>query len=277
VAHALARSADRSQTPVLIGMLKTAQGRMKVEVNEALKTLTGVDKHGEYDAWKEWWDTHRDEVLAGTYSARATERADARGLSTFFGIPFTSTRVAFLIDDSDSMRDPAKWRPDPGEGPDKPDGDRRLDIAKFELKKIIRRMTDGASFTIIAFHFSLIPLNEKMVIANKPSRENAIKFIQDLQVGKGTNLFGGLIRTLDHTGGNWNAPLKQDSIDTIYLLSDGVPTVGMIDREQVVNRILDTVRYKKIVIHSISVDAPPHGRVVMKSLADGTGGQFVER
>src|SRR5207247_2149870 len=42
VAHAIAHSGDKAQTPVLIGMLKAAQGRMKVEVNEALKKLVGV-------------------------------------------------------------------------------------------------------------------------------------------------------------------------------------------------------------------------------------------
>jgi len=276
-AHGIGRSGDRAQTAVLIGMLRTAQGRMKNEVNEALKTLTGVDKHGEYDAWKEWWDTHREEVLAGTYSARATERADARGVSTFYGIPFYSTRVVFVIDNSNSMVEVGKWRPEAGEGPEKPESDRRIDIAKFELKKIVRRMGDGAAFNVVAVHGALTLLGEQMTISGRPSRDAAVKFIQGLQPSFGTNLFGAATRTLEFAGGGWNAPLRQDSIDTIYLLSDGVPTVGMIDRELLVTRTLDTVRYKKIMIHSIAVEAPAHGKPVMKNLAEGTGGQFVER
>jgi hypothetical protein len=120
-------------------------------------------------------------------------------------------------------------------------------------------------------------LNEKMVVASKGTRDGAFKFIQGLQMKIGTDLQGALSRSLDFAGGGWNAPLREDSIDTVYFLSDGVPTYGMTDRTRLIEQMLDALRYKRIVIHTISCDAPPQGKALLKSLAEATGGQMVER
>jgi hypothetical protein len=277
-AQGLARSGDRKgAVPPLIAALRTATGRLRQEFNECLKTLTGVNKHGDFAAWKDWWDKNEEALLGGTYEVKPFERADERGITSFYGIPFTSSRVIFILDTSSSMSETGKWKPEAGVEGDKLEGDRRIDVARFELRKIIRQMQDGALFNVIGVNFSLALLSDKMVLAGKGTRDSSFKFIQGLQVKVGTDLNAALTRCLDFAGGGWTSPLLTDSIDTIYFISDGVPTSGQIDRERLVDRVIDAVRYKKILIHSIAIDAPALGKGVMKALADGTGGQFVER
>jgi hypothetical protein len=276
-ARALARSGDRKRcVPPLIAVLRTSNGRVRYEINESLKALTGVTKHGDPAAWKAWWDANEEELLGGTYVVKPFERADEQGITSFFGIPFHSSRVVFIIDSSSSMGESGKWKPEATES-DKLEGDRRIDVAKFELRKIVRQMPENALFDIFAVNAGVTLLNDKMVAASKPTREGAFKFIQGLQLKIGTDLHGALSRSLDFAGGGWNAPLREDSIDTLYFLSDGVPTYGVTDRTRLVNQMLDAVRYKRIVIHTIACDAPPQGKIVLKSLADATGGQLVER
>ncbi|HXX95046.1 MAG TPA: HEAT repeat domain-containing protein [Planctomycetota bacterium] len=273
----LARSGDKKlAAPPLIQSLRTANGRLRQEVNEALKALTGVNKHGDYAAWKEWWEKNEEELLGGTYQVKPFERADERGITSFYGLPFTSGRGLFIIDTSSSMTEVSDWKPETAEN-DKLEGDRKIDVAKFELRRIIRQIPDGTLFNVISVNFFVTLLGDKMVPATKATRENAMKYLKDLPIKPGTDLHAGLTRGLDFAGGLWNSPLREDSIDTIYFLSDGVATSGIVDRDRIVDRVLDSLRYKKVIIHCIAVDAPAQGKIVMKALAEGTGGNYVER
>ena len=276
--QAIARTGDKKMTPLLINQLRTAQGRLKIEFNECLKTLTGVNKHADYAAWKAWWEKNNEQILDGTYKVQVFEQVDDKGLTNFYGIRFNSSRVIFLLDVSDSMKEDSKWKPDVANDNDKLDGKRKIDVARYELRKIIRGLPDGAAFNIIGFSGFVTVMSEKMLAADKKSRENAVKFIQNLQLLPGTNTHGALCRALDFTGGDWNAPLTPDSVDTFYLISDGVPASGIVtDSQWIVERIVDALRYKKIVIHSVFIDPSFAGKTVMKGVAAGTGGQYVER
>ncbi len=277
-AQAVTKSNDKKLIPTLIKMLPNASSRMKYEIDECLKKLTGgVTKHGEHSAWSAWWEKNENEVLAGTYVVTLADKADGPFVTQFYGIPLHSTRVVFIIDVSLSMKEPSTWKPEIADANDKLDGDRGIDVARYELRKIVKQLPEGASFDIIGMYGRLALLNEKWVLAAKDAREKAVKFINALEVKSGTDVHGALIRALDFSGGNWNTPPREDSVDTIFMLSDGMPSVGMIDRGQLPDRILDAARFKKIAITAVAIDAPKDGREIMKKIAEGTGGLFVAR
>ena len=277
-AQALTRSGDKKIVPLLIKMLSgIGSGRMKYEINECLKKLTGVSKHGEYAAWNAWWEKNQDEFLAGTYVPSKADMPDGPGVTQFYGIPLHSTKVIFIIDTSLSMKEPTTWKPEVDTGIDKLEGEKAIDVARYELRKIIRQIPEGAQFDIIGMYGKLALLSEKWVVAAKDAREKAVKFVQGLDVRVGTDVHGALIRALDFSGGNWNTPPRDDSIDTIFILSDGMPSVGMSDMSQIPDRILDGARFKRIAITAICVAAPKQGRELLKKIADGTGGLFVTR
>ena len=277
-AQALTQSGDKKMVPLLIKMLAgIGSGRMKYEINVCLKKLTGVSKNGEYAAWNAWWEKNENEFLAGTYVPTKAEMDDGPGVTQFYGIPLHSTKVVFIIDTSLSMKEPTTWKPEVDTGIDKIEGERAIDVARYELRKIIRQIPEGAHFDIIGMYGKLALLSEKWVVAAKDAREKAVKFVQALDTRVGTDVHGALIRALDFSGGNWNTPPRDDSIDTIFILTDGMPSVGMSDMSQIPDRILDAARFKRIAITTIACAAPKQGRDLLKKIADGTGGVFVTR
>ncbi|MBI3857287.1 MAG: hypothetical protein HY293_16495 [Planctomycetes bacterium] len=276
-AQALARSGDKKLVPSFIKMLPGSSGRMKYEINELLKKLTGVTKHGEYAAWQNWWEKNETEFLAGTYVPSKADLPEGPGVTQFYGIPLHSTKVVFIIDVSLSMKEAATWKPEIVDNTDKLEGERAIDVARFELRKIVKGIPEGAVFDIIGMYGRLALLSEKWVVAAKDAREKAVKFIQGLEIKTGTDVHGALMRALEFSGGNWNTPPREDSIDTIFILTDGIPSVGMSDRTQLADRILDAARFKRIAITTIGVAAPKEGRDILKKIADGTGGVFVAR
>jgi hypothetical protein len=278
-AQALAKAEDVRFVPHLIKLLQTTSGRMKYEINELLKKLTRADRHGDYGAWSAWWEKNENEVLAGTYVPPAAEMAQKQmaPVTMFYGIPVHSTKVVFIIDTSLSMKDPTTWKPEIQEKDDKPDGDRAIDIARYELKRIIKGLPDGASYNIIGMYGRLALLSDKWVVSSAASRDKALKFVQGLEVKVGTDVHGALIRALDFSGGNWNTPPREDSIDSVFILSDGVPSVGMTDRGQLADRILDAARFKRIAVTTVAIDAPKESEDLLKKISSGTGGSFVKR
>jgi hypothetical protein len=277
-AQALTRSGDKKLIPALIKTLVGAGTRMKYEIDECLKKLTGgVTKHGEFSAWSAWWEKNENDVLAGTYVVTLADKSEGPGVTQFYGIPLHSAKVVFIIDVSLSMKEPSKWKPEIDVGTDKLEGERCIDVARYELRKIVRQVPEGANFNIIGMYGRLALLHEKWVVAARDAREKAVKWIQGLEIRSGTDVHGALIRALDFSGGNWNTPPRDDSVDTIFILSDGMASVGMTDRGQMPDRILDAARFKRIAITAVAIDPPKDGRDFLKKITEGTGGAFVQR
>lgn len=277
-AQALTRSGDKKLVPALIKVLVGAGTRMKYEIDECLKKLTGgVTKHGEFSAWSAWWEKNENDFLAGTYVVTLSDKSEGPGITQFYGIPLHSAKVVFIIDVSLSMKEPSTWKPEIDVGTDKLEGERCIDVARYELRKIVKQIPEGANFNIIGMYGRLALLNEKWVVAARDAREKAVKFIQGLEIKTGTDVHGALIRALDFSGGNWNTPPREDSVDSIFILSDGIPSVGMTDRNQMPDRILDAARFKRIAITAVAIDPPKEGREFLKKVSEGTGGVYVQR
>jgi len=278
-AQALTRGGDPRIVPALIKVLQTTSGRIKYEINECLKKLTRADRHGDYAAWAAWWEKNDNEVLAGTYVPPAAEMAAlAMAPATmFYGIPVHSTKIVFIIDTSLSMKEPSSWKPEIAEKDEKLDGDRAIDVARYELRRIIKGLPDGASYDIIGMYGRLALLSEKWVTSGTSSREKAVKFVQALEIKTGTDVHGALIRSLDFSGGNWNTPPREDSVDSVFILTDGVPSVGLMDRSQLADRILDAARFKRIAISAIAIEGTKDSQEFLRKIATGTGGAFVKR
>ncbi|HEV3027481.1 MAG TPA: HEAT repeat domain-containing protein, partial [Planctomycetota bacterium] len=278
-AQALAKAEDVRLVPHLIKLLETTSGRMKYEVNELLKKLTRADRHGDFAAWSAWWEKNDNEVLAGTYIPPAAEMAlrQMAPVTMFYGIPVHSTKVVFIIDTSLSMKEPSDWKPEIQEKDEKLDGERAIDIARYELRRIIRGLPDGASYDIIGMYGRLALLSEKWVISSTATREKAVKFVNALEIKTGTDVHGAMIRALDFSGGNWNTPPREDSVDSVFILTDGIPSVGLMDRSQIADRIVDAARFKRIAVTTIVIEGTKDSQELLRKIASGTGCSFVKR
>src|SRR5213079_96840 len=112
-AHALRAIGSLSAVEPLVDAIANAEGRLKIEFNEVLASLTGVNKHGDAAAWKAWFDANKDAISKGSYSAKSSEPGAPPGRAqttvTFYGIPVESKSVIFVLDRSGSMMEPSDW------------------------------------------------------------------------------------------------------------------------------------------------------------------------
>ncbi|MHC4607587.1 MAG: VWA domain-containing protein [Planctomycetota bacterium] len=275
---ALEKAEGRDTVAALIAALEKADGRMEHELNRALVKITDVDKHGDFEAWTAWWKFNQKDFLAGTYKPHPSDKAARAGMSTFYGMPVTSDRILFLIDISQSMLYEASWRPPPESGKDFPLTTRRLDVAKFELQDLIRSLTDEVRFNIIFFDRHRRVLFDKLSTASPGKRKKALKFVEDISIGEGTALHDALLLAFDKAGGtDPRDALKSSGIDTIYLLTDGSATVGLVRPDIILERINEINRFKKVIVHTVAIDPHTRGHQLLKGLSGFSGGMFVAR
>lgn len=293
-AWALAEMGCRDNTAALIEALKGTSGQTAADLNDALKKLTGVDKHANVDAWREWWTRSREAVLAGIYKPDAQEKAGAAGsTTTFYGIPVVSTAVAFVVDTSGSMWEPARYIPgkdDDGKSMGlKLNGNLKIHVAQYELKKVLMKMPADSTVALVFFDGAVRVQAGGPVRLTEGKRKTLIDIIDGIKTPGGmTNLWGAVTKAQSFAGDAGAPSLKKDGIDTIYALTDGVPTVGVSEAGRFLKRYGFLNRYLQVRVHTLQITADPasikpgddgekEARPLLEGLAEEANGKFVER
>jgi Mg-chelatase subunit ChlD len=291
---ALERFGDLAAVPALIDALKGADGRLQEEIRAALVKLTGVDKGTSAAAWAAWWGAHGEDVKAGLYRPSPEDRPEARArLTRFYGIPVTSKRVVLAIDRSGSMLEESGWKPEgeietgsAGEPSDRPEGTRKIDVAKFELRRVIRTIPEDTLFTIVSFSEGMQAWKETLVVASKRNKEDALAWVHALEATGGTNTYGALQAAFEVKGPP-DDKRREQGADTIFFMTDGRPSVGEVtEPDEILSRVADWNRTRKVKINTVAVgldtlpQSPGGGGVdpeFLRRLAEMTGGFHVWR
>jgi hypothetical protein len=293
-ALALAEMDSRDSTGPIIDSMKGLGGQPSWDLNEALKVLTGVDKHANTDAWKEWWARNRDAVLAGTYKPDPQEKAGVAGsTTTFYGVPVVSTSVAFVVDTSGSMWEPARYIPgkdDEGKTLGlKLAGNLKINVAQYELKKVLLRMPVDSTVMLVFFDGAVRVQAGGPVRLTESKRKMLIDLVDGIKTPGGmTNLWGAVTRAQSYAGDVAGPALKKDGIDTIYALTDGVPTVGVSDRAKFLKRYSYLNHYLQVRVHTLEIcqdpaskkpgdDEEKEAKPLLEGLAEESNGKFIER
>ena len=214
--------------------------------------------------------------------------------NTFAGIRTTSIRVLFIIDISGSMDDLVVER----EKFDKGLIDyRKLTVVRRALLQTIEELSGNTYFDIVAFASDIDPWKGRLVPANVVNKAAAKKWIGKLQALGGaraqelaagglsgsaalekgkTNTHGALLYGL---GLEPNQTPRRGAAkrgpDTIYFLSDGRPSVGvLVDTEQIVNEVTVLNRESRLIIHTLAIGQFQKG--FLEALSLENGGQFVD-
>lgn len=270
--------------PPLVDALARYDGRLKWEANSALVRLTGEDFHGDAAAWKGWWEAnHEAWVLARPPRAEREKKAqEAPGGTTFYGIVVRSKRVLFVLDRSESMKGPARWKPTVESGPGsalpiKP-GDRKIDVAKLELARAILGLPEDALFDVVFYNRDMTVFQPKgLVKATKENKDAAIKFLAPIEPEGVTNTFDTLEKCLDWFGKGGGDRNFTERADTFFLLSDGFPSAGqVVDPDEIRREFRRRNLDGHVVLHTIAVGEDAADKF-MKGLAEDNGGQFVKR
>jgi HEAT repeat protein len=280
--------------------LDTTTGRPQDDIADALTRLTGKNFGPVSAQWAGWWGNQKG--VKREYKAMSADELSKlkdtaqEGVTvvgpTYFGLRILSKRVAFLLDCSESMNDPYKPRNPPPEddkdrgktvvkkpGDDKkaakkPAGPTRLDIAKKELKGALDAFVAGSLVNFFRFNSLFTDFaaeggggdRKSLISLNPQSREAARKFI-DASKGEGlTNILGVLKLAFEY-----------GDLDTVYLLSDGAPTIGVTDPAELLAAVRKMNRLRKVKINIISFEPGPAEKELLQALADKNYGVYVER
>lgn len=174
---------------------------------------------------------------------------------SFYGIPTHSRAVMFCIDVSGSMALPLD-----GKGGTRPI---RIEKTKRELLRAFSQMPSSVKFSLVLFAEGVEPWSRRMVNATDRNKERALEFLEKRKVIGGTNVYSAL--DFAHSS----------SADTIFLLTDGEPSVGaMVDPALIMEEFAMRDSFGFKAIHTIGL-AQDQNAELLVNLAYRHDGQYV--
>lgn len=235
--RALVQKRRKETIDALVERMAKETERIKWDLKWSLERLSGEDLGTDAKAWQSWWTRVRDdfvipsqqeveEKLARVPAAKDVGTAVQDGL---YG-PLYSENIAFLFDVSGSMTVGTEHQ------------GTRLEIAKAELAKVLENQLSAASqFNIIVFAEGVAAFRPGLQKAKPKTVEKAVEFVRSLKAGGETNAFGALAKAFE-----------DPATDTIYLLSDGSPTIGEETiPELILQRVAQWNAHRRVIIHCI--------------------------
>ena len=281
-ARSLAWLREKRGIPAMIERLDAAKGRLATDLREALKTLTGQDFRLNSELWRTWWGEQGPDYQVPPLEEVekiTAELSKAAGV-TFFGINTTSQRVLFILDLSGSMNWSTVPRDNPNDNsslpPDLPRGDEisRLTAAKRDLRRALGGLREDALFNLVLYATDVWTWQDKMVLMEGDSRIEVQDYVDSLKANGGTNIYGALKLGLELAGADggdeWSAP----EIDTIFLLTDGRPSMGLtVDPDEILEFVRELNQNAGIVIHTIGLSGAQDSYLLGK-LAEQNGGTY---
>jgi hypothetical protein len=287
----------RAAIPHLINALEKSGPRVAEAMGGLLNALTGQNFEPYADVWAKWWQENKESFASSARVRGGTAERTAPD-ATFYGLPIKSDRVVFLIDISDSMKhetkneNPAAGRPagpvtPRGEGAPPPPPEEimsgpKIDVAKDELKKALRKLPRTTYFNIIAYNHTVLQWKDQMMPATDAVKEDALTWLRSLQPSGSTYIDGALRLAFRLAGlGAVDRQYRDVNVDTMILLSDGAPTDNAspsksMDPEIILQHVREWNVHKRIVIHTIGVDMVDGVEFLVK-LSGENGGTHIDR
>jgi len=143
--------------------------------------------------------------------------------------------VAFVLDTSGSM------------------AGKKLDQAKKALQFCVENLNDGDRFELVRFSTEVEPLFDKLVEATQANRARAESFIKDLKPIGGTAIDDALRKALALR------PSQGDRPFVVIFLTDGRPTIGTTDEDQIVTGVKKASEgHTRVFCFGIGTDVNTH-------------------
>jgi Ca-activated chloride channel family protein len=143
--------------------------------------------------------------------------------------------IAFVLDTSGSM------------------AGKKLEQAKKALQFCVENLNDGDRFEIIRFSTEVEPLFDKLVKATEQNRAKADEFIRALKPIGGTAIDDALQKALALRPGGSDRPF------VVIFLTDGRPTIGTTDEEQIIANVKkESEGHTRVFCFGIGTDVNTH-------------------
>lgn len=184
----------------------------------------------------------------------------------FYGLAIESEAACFVIDASGSMseraggpRDETKWQ-----------------VARKELAQALAALPEGARFGLVLFHERLVPLAQTPVPATRANQARALALLDAHAPAGATDLHAPLAAVFHAGEPEDPAAAERVEFDTLVLLTDGLPTAGVvIDPAELLRRVRGWNRWAGVRIHAVGLGQQDQD--LLSRLASESGGRFVSR
>lgn len=243
----------------LIGLVADATPRVASAALRALRFLSGKEIAPDVELWRAWWLANSASWRPPSGSPNDAAQAPPDPKATrarFQGLEVESDRIAFVLDHSTSMET------------EMASGARRIDAVRTDLRSTLAALPDEVRVNLVTFGQGVRKFAASARPLTAKTRQSIVEFSESTRLESETNLAGGVIEALD-----------DDSIDTIYLLTDGGPTIGdYVSFLRVRLGILRANRTRRVALHVIGVGVKSTGtRDFLRDLADANDGRFAAR
>ncbi len=265
--------AKRAVEALLKQLAREVDGRTKKYLRAALWHLIGRDYKDDIKKWKKYWEEIKDtydgppqdkkkdkkEKDEGPYTADADGKIDlstalieeeeeveddpAAKKPTFFGQELGKKRVAFVIDVSGSMQGG------------------KLASLKSEMSRTINAMDATYKFNMYFYNAGVSAWKTALVKATPEIRKEAVTFVNSKMASGMTNIDAAL-----------RMAANDADVQTLFLLSDGCPTVGVTDTGMLLAGVRAWNKYKKIIINTVGMAGCDVN--FMQKLASQNGGKY---
>jgi hypothetical protein len=270
--QALGLAREKESVEPLIALIEAEEGRLKDDVEESLKKLTGVSFAGNAILWREWWTKNQatftvpEKPDAAAVAAPEGAAQPKRPSTEFYGIKTFSLRIALVLDVSGSMNE------------DSGAGGPRIQVAKAELLKAVLGLPEkDASFNVVLYSFGVRRWSKHMVEATAANKKKLSADLDQVEADGGTNIYEGILSALELAGAGAMDVAYKPSLDTIFFLSDGQPTLGPVtDPDEILAEVRKRNRLGKVRIHTVGI-GKEHNADFMRRLAEENGGTYVSK
>jgi hypothetical protein len=305
--EALAKIRVKESIGPLLERFEKEEGILEEVLYKALVAVTGQDFLYNREGWRKWWDKWGSGFQVPTEAELAVMKEKAENAlkgyynpnkKKYHTIETLSRKMVFVIDVSASMRDSIVIPPYAPQAVQDEFPDRvKMEIAKKELIDLLSTIDGSVYFNIITFAGEVKTWQDGLVSGSM--RTAAIKYVSKLKPMELPRGGGGRARGGGGGGSSSGEEIKTDTwaammaalglqdtdvpdwkaraqVDTIFLVTDGVPTKGKItDVPKLIDTITELNRSKGVVIHVITFDKQEGKK--LERLAHLNGGQCVVR
>lgn len=250
-----------------LAALVLASGDARRVVREAamagLIQMTGK-KFTNGAAWKAWFEGEGASfVIPAAPSAAKDGAAAPADTGVFFGLPIDSDHTAFFIDCGQTMSGNAPS----GAGT-------KMEQVISELAATLKSLPAGVKFNVYAYATKVTPWKDKAQLLNDASIKAALDFLKSQKPAGNKDIYEA-VRTA----------LSDPDIDTVYLMSDGEPEVGLyVHYNRVVDHLSRRNILRKMVFHTVHIADPSWNaattewyRSQLREIAKATGGKYIEK
>ena len=235
------------------------EDRVRDAIAGALFRLTGMNLYDNAEIWQQWWKEHGPGFEVPADVPTLPEQHAGGTQAGFYGIPVKSDRVVFVLDQSGSMSAPGA----PPTAEDK-EGRNRLDVAVREVLGAVAKLKNRARINVILFHTTIHPWKPTLQPLSGGNRAALASHLETKKPTGGTNLYDGL-----------EMALQTKDVDTIFLLSDGVPGSGkFVSTPDILRAVRRENQTRRIAIHCVSIGMDSD---LLRKLAQENGGRYARR